>query len=335
MPPSQRQALHALRWRTAMLSLAVGCVMLVIKVGAWLATGSVAIMADASESVVHVVTTVIMVWSMRLMLQPPDREHPYGHGRIEHFSIGFEGGMVALAGLAIIGITSYQLVMGYEPSQLGWGFAAMCAAAAINLALGAYLVWVGKRSRTPILVADGVHVLSDVWTSAGVAVGLLVVWLTGLVVLDAVIAYMVAAYILWQGIRLVRGAFAGLLDEVDPAVVEGVITVLNQRREEDWIDVHGLRARRAGDDVHIDFHLVVPGERTVREMHGQLDLLEAAILEHLHGRGSVLVHLDHPAAGTGPSQWQDSYPGYGAAFTPENCLRLAAINQGDGVSSHD
>lgn len=314
--------LYRLRWRTAMLSLAVGVGMLLLKGGAYLHTGSVAILSDAMESVVHVVGTLAMVWSMKVILEPADDRHPYGHGRIEHFSVGFEGGMVALAGLAIIWVTSEKLWQGYEPTAFGWGLVAMIAAAVINLALGLYLRRVARRARSPILDADATHVLSDVWTSAGVALGLVAVWLSGWVLLDALIAYAVALYILYEGSKLVRGAFAGLLDEADVNVLSEVVAVLNEQRHADWIDIHSLRCRRHGDDVHIDFHLVVPGDRQVRQMHDQLDVLEEEVLARLQGEGSLLVHLDYPAPELTEDQLRQIYPSYGKPFEVAVCSRL-------------
>lgn len=323
---NQGPDLYRLRWRTALLSLAVGVGMLLLKGGAYLYTGSVAILSDAMESVVHVVGTLAMAWSMRVMLQPPDDEHPYGHGRIEHFSVGFEGGMVVLAGLGIVWMTGEKLYFGYEPSAMGWGFVAMCVAGAVNLLLGFYLRWVARRARSQILAADATHVLSDVWTSVGVAAGLLVVWLTGWVILDALIALAVAAYLLWEGGKLVRGAFRGLLDEADVEILQKVVDVLNELRHDDWLDVHSLRCRRSGDDVHLDCHLVVPAQRTVREMHRQLDILEAAVLERLEGQGSLLVHLDHPADGLDAKQLAEIYPTYGKPFDVPTCTRLTNVS---------
>ena len=142
------ERVYRARWRAALLSLAVGLGMLVLKGGAYLYTGSLAVLSDAMESVVHVLGTAVMAWSMYVTLRPADAKHPYGHGRIEHFSIGFEGGMVALAGLGIIYNSVEKLWLGYEPHAMGWAFSAMMLAAAVNLALGLHLRAVSKRAKS-------------------------------------------------------------------------------------------------------------------------------------------------------------------------------------------
>ena len=287
---------QAARRRAALLSLLVGILMLVLKLGAYLATGSAIILSDALESVVHVVATGFMFWCFRLAATPPDENHPYGHGRAEPLSVGFEGGMVAIAGLAIAWEAVHGLIHGSAPADLGLGLWLIAAAAVINLALGTHLVRIGRRTGSAILIADGKHVLSDVWTSVGVLIGvglMLVVpdarvraWI------DGGIALLLAAYIVWVASRLIRESFAALLDEADPALLKRIVDAIAEIRDPRWLDVHQLRCRTAGDHLFVDFHLTVPGEWSVREGHAAVERLEEHVLSRLGRSGSVLIHLD-------------------------------------------
>ena len=288
---------QAARRRAALLSLLVGILMLVLKLSAYLATGSAIILSDALESVVHVVATGFMFWCFRLAATPPDENHPYGHGRAEPLSVGFEGGMVAIAGLAIAWEAVHGLIHGSAPADLGLGLWLIAAAAVINLALGTHLMRIGRRTGSAILIADGKHVLSDVWTSVGVLVGVGLM----LVVPDARVrawidggaALLLAAYIVWVASRLIRESFAALLDEADPALLKRIVDAIAEIRDPRWLDVHQLRCRTAGDHLFVDFHLTVPGEWSVREGHAAVELLEQHVLSRLGRSGSVLIHLDY------------------------------------------
>lgn len=284
------------RVRAARLSVVVGLLMLALKMTAYLVTGSSIILSDALESVVHVGATLFMFWCLRVSLRPPDPDHPYGHGKVEHFSVGFEGGMVALAGLAVYWQVGHDLFFGrHVVEDLGKGLWLTGIAAVINLLLGLHLVRTGRRTGSTILVGDGQHVLSDVWTSAGALVGVAVVWLTGLTWLDTAIAALLATYILVTGLRLVAEAVSGLMDKVDPAEVAKVVAAINEIREDGWLDCHHLRVRSNGERVYVDFHLVVPAEWTVERAHLTSEKLEEHILARLARPGEVMVHIDHTA----------------------------------------
>lgn len=292
-PDTIRQRIWAAR-----LSVGIGLLLLVVKMTAYLMTGSSIILSDALESVVHVGATLFMFWCLRYSLRPPDLDHPYGHGKIEYFSVGFEGGMVALAALAVFWQVGHDFWFGdhtvVDPSR---GLVLIGIAAVINLALGFYLLRVGRATGSTILVGDALHVLSDVWTSAGALLGLGVVWLTGKAVLDSLIAIALGAYILYAGLKLVREAVGGLMDQVDPKVLMQVVEAINEIREPEWLDCHNLRLRSNGDHVYIDFHLVVPAEWSVARAHLAIEHLERHILAKLRRQGAVLVHLDHPDSG--------------------------------------
>lgn len=289
---------YAARSRAARLSLLIGVLMLVLKMSAYVMTGSATILSDALESVVHVVAIGFMFWCHHLTLAPPDENHPYGHGRAEPLSIGFEGGMMAIAALAIAWEAAIGLWYGHHPEHLGIGLWLVAAAAVINLALGLHLLRIGRLTRSALLVADGQHVLSDVWTSGGVLIGL------GLMLMvpkhpygawiDGIAALLIAGYVLYAASVLIRSSIASLLDEADPVLLQKIIDAVAEIREPEWLDVHNLRCRTSGDHVYVDFHLTVPAEWTIEEGHNAIERLEQQVLKRLGRQGSVLIHLDYP-----------------------------------------
>lgn len=287
------QAAH-LRHRAALVSVIIGILLLGVKWTAYLMTGSLALLSDAFESVVHVGATGIMFWCLRIAKAPPDDDHPYGHGRAEPLSVGFEGGMVALAGLAVLyqAGASFWRTPDIQHATIGLWLSGL--AAVVNLGLGSWLVSVGRRTRSKILVADGKHVLSDVYTSGGALIGLGLVYMTGLMWIDAATAAILSIFVLVSGLNLVREAVSGLMDAADPKALEKVVAVLNDIHEPEWLDCHNLRLRQHGDHVYIDFHLVVPSQWTVVKAHSISELIETSLLAALGQQGEVFVHLDHP-----------------------------------------
>jgi cation diffusion facilitator family transporter len=289
---------HSARRRAATLSLTVGLAILGLKLTAWGMTGSATILSDALESVVHVVATAFMFGFFLWSQQPPDEDHPYGHGSAAHLSIGFEGGMILIAGLAVLWQAGSALWFGRQPEDLGWGLALIGLAAVINLVLGLYLIRTGRRTRSEILIADGQHVLSDVWTSGGVLAGVAVMtfipagaW-RGWV--DGGLAVVLAGIIIGTAFLLIRKAISGIMDEADQVKIRTVITALDEIREPEWLDVHNLRLRSAGDRVFVDFHMTVPGDWSIERAHQSMDRIEEHVLARLQAQGTVLVHLDYP-----------------------------------------
>jgi len=292
--------MEAMRTRTVAMtvSFCVGFLILIIKCTAFALTGSAAILGDAMESVMHVLITGLVFWFSRISVRPPDEDHPYGHGRIEFLSVGFEGGLLFLTGIGVVGYAAFAWWRGSEPHRLDFGIAISLAAGLINLFLGLYLLRAGRRADSPLLYADGQHVLADVWTSAGVAVGLGSTllfpddWAAAVAHVDVGIAVLVGVLIILEGTKLLRRAVAGLMDEADEPTLERIVAAINRVREPDWTQLHALRCRHQGNAYHVDFHLVVPPDWTVERGHATSDTLEAAILEELEAEGSVLVHLD-------------------------------------------
>ncbi|GIW87465.1 MAG: cation diffusion facilitator transporter [Isosphaeraceae bacterium] len=265
------------RRRAAIVSVAVGCFMLLGKWLAYALTGSSAILSDALESVVHVAATGFALYSLIVSARPPDEKYPYGYGKIGYFSAGFEGALIVVAALTIGHAAIQGLLRGEQPRQLGLGLMLIFVASLVNLGLGGWLIREGKRTRSIILEADGHHVLTDAITSFGVVLGVALVLLTGWYWLDSVIALLVAVNIIVTGLRLTRHAFLGLMDRADNGLLEQFVAALNNGRQAGWIDLHNLRAWQSGDRTFVDFHLVVPPGWTVEQLH------EA----HIHARNLI------------------------------------------------
>jgi cation diffusion facilitator family transporter len=224
--------------------------------------------------------------------QPADRDHPYGHGKAEFLSAAVEGALIIVAALLITVQAVRELVVGGVPERLDAGLALVAGASLLNGGLGLHLLSVGKRTGSLALVADGRHVLTDVWTSAGVLVGLLAVRFTGAVWLDPAIALALAANIVREGWRLVQRAVGGLMDEADVALLDRLAGALEAERPSEWIDVHGLRAWRSGAELHADLHLVVPRYFDAEKLHHVTEAVEERLRFAAGVPTEAVVHFD-------------------------------------------
>jgi cation diffusion facilitator family transporter len=283
---------HAARRRAAWLSLVLGAAIFLGKLATWRLTGSVAVLSDALESTVNIAAAGLLVFSMHLASRPADPDHPYGHGKVEFLSAGIEGALIVVAALLIAIEAAGQLAHPTPLRQLDLGLLALAALSAGNAALGLYLVRTGRAARSLALVADGKHVLADVWTSAGVLGGLAAVSVTGLAWLDPVVALAVAGNIVREGFRLARSAVRGLMDEADPELLDALAETLSRARPPEWIDAHGLRAWRSGAQVHVDLHLVVPRYFDAERLHEISERVERQLVSGFDEPGEAVVHFD-------------------------------------------
>ena len=299
----------ASRGNAAWVSLAVGVGMLGGKWVAYLTTGSSAILSDAMESIVHVVATLFAFASIYMSARPPDPKYPYGYGKISYFSAGFEGALIVLAALAICYEAVEGLILNQPLRKPEMGLLLIGIASVVNLALGLWLIARGRQTDSLILIADGQHVLSDSYTSFAVVFGVALVWLTGIQWLDPVVALLVAANIIRTGYSLARSAITGLMDRSDPALLERICKSLDSARQPGWLDLHHLRAWQAGDRTFVDFHLVVPPDWTVCQLHDASHACLDALRGELGSQAELIVHFDPGHAstlphGTGPdSPW--------------------------------
>ncbi|MCG8589541.1 MAG: cation diffusion facilitator family transporter [Proteobacteria bacterium] len=280
------------RLRAGLVSLGIGSLVFGGKFAAYWITDSAAILADALESSVNLAAAGLLLFALVVAARPADRDHPYGHGKVEAFSAGIEGTLVAVAAVVIAVEAVDAWLHGTAPRQLDAGLALVLGASVANAGLGVYLVRVGRRTQSQALEADGHHVLADVWTSAAVVAGLGAVHFTGIAWLDPAIALGVAGHVLWVGVRLVRGAVGALMDAADDALLDKFAAVLERHRRPQWIDAHGLRAWRSGAAFHADFHLVVPRYWNAEQLHAEHLFLEGQLLDAAETTGDLVVHFD-------------------------------------------
>jgi cation diffusion facilitator family transporter len=274
------------------LSLGIGFLMLAIKLGAYLLTGSTAILSDAAESVVHVVAVSFAAYSLRLSHKPADPSHLYGHTKVSFFSAGFEGAMIIIAAIYIIFEAVTKWLGGLHLEHLGLGTVLTAVAMLINGALGAYLLWVGKKKNSLILTANGKHVLTDCWTSLGVIAGLCLALVTGWLPWDPIAAIFVATNILISGIGLIRQSVGGLMDVADPKVHRQLVELLDAETRRHGIRYHSLRHRNVGDahwvEVHLLFHENVP----LGKAHSVATAIEQTVEAALKPGSRVTTHLE-------------------------------------------
>jgi cation diffusion facilitator family transporter len=289
---AELQAAQDLRRRAAKISFAIGFLMLTLKMGGYLITNSAAILSDALESVVHVVATAVALYSVILVSRPANRRYPYGYGKAEYFSAGLEGALIVVAAIAIVYEATLDILRGPQLKAIDVGVLVIAVAGAINLALGLYLIRTGKATNSLVLVADGKHVLTDSYTSIGVLIGLILVRFTHVVLLDPIFAIAVAINILWTGYALMRESVQGLMNTADFEMVERTVNVLNNSRTPEMIDVHRLRAWRAGEKRFVDFHLTLPYYMPMEEAHDLMHRITDAVNDEFAEQVDVLLHMD-------------------------------------------
>ena len=278
--------------RAAFISLTVGIGMFIFKMGAYLITGSAAIFSDAAESVVHVMATGMALFSIILSSKPADDSHPYGHGNIEYFSAGVEGLLIAIAAVFIIYESTLAIINGPQLQQLGIGAIIISIASATNLLLGNYLVRTGRKTNSLTLVADGKHVLTDSITSFGVIGAVILVILTDILLLDPIIAIIVALNILLTGGKLIRESIGGLMNEANPVTLKKLADILIQIKKDYWIDLHELRFWQSGDRLFIDFHLILPYFFNIKQTHEEENLIESELQKDF-SNADLKIHFDY------------------------------------------
>lgn len=274
-------------------SLFTGVAMLAAKWTAYLITGSSVIFSDAAESIVHIVAVWFAWYALRVTSRPPDSEHHFGHEKIAFVSAGVEGGLICLAAIVIIITAVGKLVEGVSLQRLDLGISITAAAGAVNAVLGFFLVHNGRRERSLVVEANGRHVLTDAWTSAGAVGGLLLAHFTGLMWLDPIMAVVFAANILWEGSRLVMTSVNGLMDRADPILEHQSRAVLEQFTAEHGISYHRFRLRMMGTIPHIDFHLQLPDGMPITEAHRIATLAEEGVRQAIGIESSeVFSHVE-------------------------------------------
>lgn len=287
----------------AYLSICTALIIIVLKTWAFWVTGSIGLLSDAVESIANLVAAGVALWALTLANRPPDATHAFGHSKAEYFSSALEGILIVLAAGGIA-VTAGGRLFNPEPlEQISLGLAINMLATILNGVVAWILLRASRRLRSITLRADAYHLLTDVWTSVGIILGILIVSATGWLVLDPIIAILVAANITWTGIKLIRETGTSLLDAALPSdMQEAIALILNDYRAQ-GVEFHALRTRVAGSRGFVSFHVLVPGEWTIQQGHDLCETIELSLIKTLPGI-SVMTHLE-PLED--PVSWHDEH----------------------------
>jgi cation diffusion facilitator family transporter len=277
--------------RFAWLSIAAAIATIALKAAAWQLTGSVGLLSDALESFVNLAAAIVTLAMLTVAARPPDEEHAYGYSKAEYFASGLEGALILIAAV-VIGYAAIQRLLAPQPiERIGLGLAVSVAASAINFGVARVLARAGRHYRSIALEADAQHLMTDVWTSAGVVAGVALVGLTGWLWLDPLIALAVAAHIVWIGIGIVRRSVVGLLDRALPAAERRAIDAVLDGFRAEGIEFHALRTRAAAGRSFVSMHVLVPGAWSVQRGHDVVEAIEDRVRAAVPG-ASVFTHLE-------------------------------------------
>ena len=275
------------------LSLLVSSLLCAGKFAAWYMTHSLVILSDALESIINIVASAFAWYSIYLSNKPRDTEHPYGHGKIEFFSIGFEGAMILIAGIGIVIQAVLFFIYPSSLHQIGLGLWLTLAGGVANFLLGYYVMYNGKKLNSLTLTGNGKHILSDSYTSLGVFIALILILFTGYNWIDPIASVIAALIIIYTGFQLVRKSVRGLMDEVDMKVVDELAEILNKHRTAVWIDMHNMRVQRFGNFYHVDCHVTLPYYLSLEEVHLQIKSIEELVnMNFKKGTIEFFIHTD-------------------------------------------
>jgi len=272
--------------------LIVGVALMGVKLLAWHITGSNTILGDALESVVNIVAGAFALYSLILTAKPRDREHPYGHGKVEFISAGLEGGLVIMAGVLIIWRSAHSMAHAQGPSELGAGIGLTALTGSVNLVMGLLLKKRAREVHSITMEASGTHLLSDAWSTGAMVLGLAVIAITDILWLDAVFAMVFALFIIYSGAQVLRQAVAGIMDEADLDLAARVIAVLQEHRKPQWVDVHNFRMIQYGPVLHIDCHVTLPWYYSLEQAHEEIAFMERLVNERCQREVELFIHMD-------------------------------------------
>jgi cation diffusion facilitator family transporter len=267
-------------------------VLMIIKFAAYLLTHSNAILTDALESIINVFAGTFALFSVYFAARPKDEDHPYGHGKMEYFSAGLEGGLILIAGCYIIVKSIYNFTNPTTIHSIDVGLYLSVFAGFCNYLMGTYLLKKGKIHNSTLMIADGKHLLSDTVSSIGLVVGLIIIYFTKIYWLDGIIAIVLGMYIFYTGYKLLKESVNNLLDEADYGKLDELIKILNTYRREKWIDMHNLRVLKYGSHLHVDAHITLPWYDNLEDSHSEVSAVENLIKEQMEGEVEFFIHAD-------------------------------------------
>jgi len=270
----------------------ISVALFLIKLFAWYLTHSVAILTDALESIVNVVAGFIGLYSLYISGKPKDQDHPYGHGKVEFLSAAIEGILIGIAGIFIIREAILNLYEPHSIQKLDYGIYLVGITAIINLLAGMICVKTGKKNNSLALIASGKHLMADTYTTIGIIIGLVLLFITGISWIDSIVAIIFALVIFYTGYKIVRSSIAGIMDEADMELLNKMVVFLNENRNPNWIDLHNLRIIKYGAMIHMDCHLTVPWYFNVHQAHDEIDRLSGLVKQHFGDSVELFVHSD-------------------------------------------
>lgn len=278
--------------RVQTIVVLVSCALFLVKLLAYYFTASVAILTDALESTVNVVTGFTGLYSLRISAKPRDENHPYGHGKVELISASFEGILILVAGVLIIYESIVNLLHPHTLKSLDFGILLILSTAVINYLTGWYCIKIGGKNHSIALQASGKHLQTDTWSTLGIIAGLVLIRFTRIAWIDSAVAILFGLLILVEGSKIIRQTVAGIMDEADMELLRQLIRVLNANKPDNWIDMHNLRIIKYGAILHLDCHLTVPWYFNVNEAHREIDTLDQLIRQHFPQSLEMFVHTD-------------------------------------------
>jgi cation diffusion facilitator family transporter len=283
----QAQNLQVQKWVAAL-----SVVLLVAKFIAYYITNSVAILTDALESIVNVAAGFIGLYSLHVAAKPRDIDHPYGHGKAEFLSAAIEGTLITSAGAIIIYKAIRNIISPVELQKLDYGIYLVAATAVINFVIGSITFRKGKKNNSLALIASGRHLQSDSYSTFGIIAGLIVIYFTGLKLIDPIVAIIFGIIIIYTGYKILRRSIAGIMDEADVDLLKKIVNLLSRNRRENWVDLHNLRVIKYGSVLHVDCHLTVPWYLNVIEAHDEVDALSSLVRNEFGESVELFVHVD-------------------------------------------
>ncbi|MCW3089727.1 MAG: cation diffusion facilitator family transporter [Ferruginibacter sp.] len=263
-----------------------------MKVIAWWLTGSIAILTDALESTVNVIAGLIGVYSLYVSAKPKDRDHPYGHGKAEFLSAAVEGTLITIAGLIIIYEAIINFIHPHIVQQLDYGIVLVGITGVINYIAGYTCIKMGKKNNSLALISSGKHLQTDTYSTIGIIVGLILLYILKLWWIDSAVAIIFALVILYTGYKIVRTSVSGIMDEADATLLTKMVSMLNNNRRDNWIDLHNLRIIKYGGTLHLDCHLTVPWYLNVLEADAEIEILSKLVKEEFGEAIELFVHTD-------------------------------------------
>jgi len=259
---------------------------------AYYITSSNAIFTDALESIVNVVASSFAFYSIYLSSMPRDENHPYGHGKVEFFSVFIEGGLIFIAGLFILAKAIYNIFYPSDLENILEGIGIIAFTGLVNYILGKLLIVKSEKLNSLTLMADGKHLLTDAYSTLGLLVGLLLLYITGIRFIDILLSIILGIFILYNGYKLLRKSIGGLMDESDAKIVEDVVNILQVNRKDSWIDVHNLRVQRYGAELHLDCHVTLPNYFDLNQVHEEVSEIDQLINQNVSLKTEFFIHAD-------------------------------------------